>query len=108
MNNLVLKNLGEFRIMMDSKDLVKNKAIFEAIKRGINKGYKKVSIFYVRLLDDPLYAYKYNLLKEEWPVSLDHCSAIFAENQMFEECAEIRNLKLNLVPTDIECTKIEK
>jgi len=77
---------------LDAGDIEITNAIFQKIKRGVKRKFKRVKVFSVTLTDEPEYSYDWYLDREEFPKALTNCLEVYEEKEMYEECAEIMKL----------------
>lgn len=98
MKKITVGNLAEFKERVESKDLETVVEIFKGVKKGLEKNHKTVTIFDVRIEEDPSTLYKFKLERDQWPVALRACMNVFSEHDMFEECIEIQKMLQELLP----------
>lgn len=101
MKEIIVNKLSEFKERLSSGDVVIAQTIYKAVKNGIKKKYKTVTIFNVKLVEDPLSVYKFKLERDQWVTALNECIVVFSKNDLFEDCIDIQEL-LKEVETPIE------
>jgi hypothetical protein len=86
---------AEFRERVESKDIEVAEAIYGSIKQGYSKQKSEVTAFeFKEKGSNDIYGF--SLSREQWNMALDTCLAIYAEQELYEECTEIKNL-INLL-----------
>ena len=84
-------SFNEFRERVEGKDIEVASAIYEAIKKGYNRKAKQVTAFEFRQQgSDSIYGF--SLSREQWPLALSTCLEIYAEQELYEECINIRDI----------------
>lgn len=84
-------SFNEFRERIEGKDIEVASAIYEAIKKGYNRKAKQVTAFEFRQQgSDSIYGF--SLSREQWPLALSTCLEIYAEQELYEECINIKNI----------------
>lgn len=85
------KSIEEFKRKIESKDLNISIEIYKQILKAFNDKRKrrKVTAFVVKIKNEVI---EFILERDQWPVSLNTCMNVFAENDMFEECIEIQKM----------------
>lgn len=85
------KSIEEFKSKIESKDLNISIEIYKQILKAFNdkRKRKKVVAFVVKIKNEVI---EFILERDQWPVSLNTCMNVFAENDMFEECIEIQKM----------------
>ena len=81
---------GDFIKRMEAKDLEISSEVYSKITKAYKRNYKKVKVFIVTL--DNGDQFDFEIKRDEWSKALNACIDIFAENDMFEECIEIKTL----------------
>lgn len=66
--------------------------ITKAVKKGVKRKFKKVTMFAVSMHDDPDYEYDWILENDQYKSMLETCLAVYIANEMYEECAELQKL----------------
>lgn len=84
-------SVSEFTKRIENGDYDVSKAIYEQIKRGVERNRKAVVAFSFNLLGNAD-VYDFTIERKEWPTALNTCMKIFAEYDMFEECIDIQKL----------------
>ena len=80
---------------IEQKDLNLSMEIFTQIKKAFNKKKKRIIAF--TALITPQYSdieeyIEFSIDRDQWPISLNTCLQVFSENDMFEECIEVRDI----------------
>ena len=84
-------SFDEFRERVEGKDFEIASAIYEAISKGYSSNSKQVTAFnFKQKGSDSIYGF--SLSREQWPLALNTCLEIYAEQELYEECTEIKNL----------------
>ena len=85
------KSIEEFKSKIESKDLNISIEIYKQILKAFNdkRKRKKVVAFVVKIKNEVI---EFILERDQWPVSLNTCMNVLAENDMFEECIEIQKM----------------
>lgn len=84
-------SFNEFRERVEGKDFEVASAIYEAISKGYNRKAKQVTAFNFRQKgSDSIYGF--SLSREQWPLALNTCLEIYAEQELYEECVKIKNI----------------
>lgn len=97
MNLFVVDSWEDLDEAMDKGDLNITNAIYERIKRGVNRNFKRVKIFAVTLTDEPDYQYDWYLERNQFSKALSNCLEVYEQQEMYEECAEIMKM-LDVLP----------
>jgi hypothetical protein len=84
-------SVSEFTQRVENGDYEISHAIYEQIKRGIERNRKAVVVFSFNL-SGKADVYDFTIARKEWSTALNTCMKIFAANDMFEECIDIQNL----------------
>ena len=82
---------AEFRERVESKDSEVAEAIYGSIKQGYSKQKSEVTAFEFKEKESND-IYGFSLSREQWNMALNTCLAIYAEQELYEECTEIKNL----------------
>jgi hypothetical protein len=82
---------AEFRERVESKDIEVAEAIYGSIKQGYSKQKSEVTAFEFKEKESNN-IYGFSLSREQWNMALNTCLAIYAEQELYEECTEIKNL----------------
>ena len=84
-------SFNEFRERVEGKDIEIASAIYEAISKGYKRNAKQVTAFNFRQEgSDSIYGF--SLSREQWPLALNTCLEIYAEQELYEECVNIKNI----------------
>ncbi len=84
-------SFSEFRERVEGKDFEVASAIYEAIAKGYNRKVKQVTAFnFKQKGSDDIYGF--SLSREQWPLALNTCLEIYAEQELYEECIKIKNI----------------
>jgi hypothetical protein len=84
-------SFNEFRERIEGKDIEVASAIYEAIKKGYTRKVKQVTAFeFKQKGSDSIYGF--SLSREQWPLALSTCLEIYAEQELYEECIDIKNM----------------
>ena len=84
-------NFAEFRERVESKDIEVAEAIYGSIKQGYNKKKNEVTAFEFKEKGSSN-IYGFSLSSEQWNMALNTCLDIYTEQELYEECTEIKNL----------------
>jgi hypothetical protein len=84
-------NFAEFRERVESKDIEVAEAIYGSIKQGYNKREDEVTAFEFKEKGSSN-IYGFSLSREQWDMALNTCLDIYTEQELYEECTEIKNL----------------
>ena len=86
------KSIEEFKAKVESRDLTLSMEIFKQIKKAFYSKVKrkKATAFVAKVGKNDVI--EFILERDKWPISLNTCMNIFAENDMFEECIEIQKI----------------
>lgn len=96
MDLFVVDSWEDMEDAMTEGDLEVTEVIYKAVKRGVTRKFKKVTMFSVVLTDEPEYEYQWCIEKSEYRTALDNCLRIYTECEMYEKCAEIVKLTADL------------
>ena len=80
----------DFIKRIEDRDLEISSEIYSKITKAYKRNYKKVKVFTVTLNNGD--QFDFEIKRDEWSKALNTCMDIFAENDMFEECIEIKTL----------------
>jgi hypothetical protein len=84
-------SFNEFRERVEGKDFEVASAIYEAISKGYKRKSKQVTAFnFKQKGSDSIYGF--SLSREQWPLALSTCLEIYSEQELYEECIEIKNI----------------
>lgn len=75
---------------VEGKDLEISTEIYSKITKGHKRGFKKVKVFTIMVNNNE--RYDFEIERSEWSKALNTCLEVFAENDMFEECIEIKSI----------------
>lgn len=75
---------------IEGKDLEISTEIYSKITKGHKRGFKKVKVFTVMIKNGE--CFDFEIERGEWNKALNTCMEVFAENDMFEECIEIKSI----------------
>ena len=89
MDLFIIDSWEDLDAALDAGDLEITKVIYDKIKRGVKRKFKRVKIFSVTLVDEPEYSYDWYLESKEYSKALTNCLEVYEEKEMYEECAEI-------------------
>lgn len=92
MDLFVVDSWEDLDAALDAGDLQITKVIYEKIRKGVKRNFKRVKIFSVTLVDEPEYSYDWYLEKKEYGKALSNCLEVYEEQEMYEECAEIMKM----------------
>lgn len=86
------KSVGDLKQKVEGKDLKISIEVFNQIKKAfyskINR--KKVTAFSARVGNHDIIDFV--LERDQWKTSLNTCLDVFVKNEMYEECAVIRDM----------------
>ena len=80
---------GSYKVLTETPEVIQiviDETVL-AIKEGINKNKKSISLFEVANSD-----YYIELEKEKWRPSLEHAMGYYLEKEEYNKCAECRDL----------------
>ena len=84
--------MAEFKARLENSDLRMSIEIFSQIKKAfyskVNR--KKVTAFSARVGNHDIIDFV--LERDQWKTSLNTCLDVFVKNEMYEECAVIRDI----------------
>lgn len=86
------KSIGDLKQKVEGKDLKISIEVFTQIKKAfyskVNR--KKVTAFSARVGNHDII--DFILERDQWKTSLNTCLDVFVRNEMYEECAVIRDM----------------
>jgi hypothetical protein len=86
------KSVGDLKQKVEGKDLKISIEIFNQIKKAfyskINR--KKITAFSAKVGNHDIIDFV--LERDQWKTSLNTCLDVFIKNEMYEECASIRDM----------------
>lgn len=86
------KSVGDLKQKVEGKDLKISIEVFNQIKKAfyskVNR--KKVTAFSARVGNHDIIDFV--LERDQWKTSLNTCLDVFVKNEMYEECAVIRDM----------------
>jgi hypothetical protein len=86
------KSVGDLKQKVEGKDLKISIEVFNQIKKAfyskVNR--KKVTAFSARVGNHDIIDFV--LERDQWKTSLNTCLDVFVKNEMYEECAVIRDI----------------
>lgn len=86
------KSVGDLKQKVEGKDLKISIEVFNQIKKAfyskVNR--KKVTAFSARVGNHDIIDFV--LERDQWKTSLNTCLDVFVKNEMYEECAIIRDM----------------
>ena len=85
-------SVGDLKRKVEGKDLLISVEVFNQIKKAfyskVNR--KKVTAFSARVGNHDIIDFV--LERDQWKTSLNTCLDVFVKNEMYEECAVIRDI----------------
>jgi len=92
MPTLTVECFEEFQERSEGQDFEIITYIYQAIKKGLAKGYKKVKVMKVIMKDEPGSWFDFYLEESEWLNALHICLDHYTIQELFEDCIEIKAL----------------
>jgi len=92
MPTLTVECFEEFQERTKIQDFEIITYIYQAIKKGLTRGYKKVKVMKVIMKDEPGSWFDFYLEDSEWLNALNVCLDHYTIQELFEDCIEIKNL----------------
>jgi protein-arginine kinase activator protein McsA len=90
------KSVGDLKQKVEGKDLTLSIEVYNQIKKAfyskVNR--KKVTAFSAKVGNHDVI--DFILERSQWKTSLNTCLNVFVKNEMYEECAVIRDILNNL------------
>jgi hypothetical protein len=90
------KSVGDLKQKVEGKDLTLSIEVYNQIKKAfyskVNR--KKVTAFSAKVGNHDII--DFILERSQWKTSLNTCLNVFVKNEMYEECAVIRDILNNL------------
>ena len=86
------KSVGDLKQKVEGKDLVISIEVFTQIKKAFYSKIKrkKVTAFSAKVGGHDII--DFILERDQWKTSLTTCLDVFVKNEMYEECASIRDM----------------
>lgn len=86
------KSVGDLKQKVEGKDLVISIEVFTQIKKAFYSKIKrkKVTAFSAKVGGHDII--DFILERDQWKTSLNTCLNVFVKNEMYEECASIRDM----------------
>jgi len=86
------KSVGDLKQKVEGKDLALSIEVYSQIKKAfyskVNR--KKVTAFSAKVGNHDII--DFILERDQWKTSLNTCLNVFVKNEMYEECADIRDI----------------
>jgi protein-arginine kinase activator protein McsA len=86
------KSVGDLKQKVEGKDLTLSIEVYNQIKKAfyskVNR--KKVTAFSAKVGNHDII--DFILERDQWKTSLNTCLNVFVKNEMYEECASIRDM----------------
>ena len=92
MPTLTVECFEEFQERTKMQDFEITTYIYQAVKKGLARGYKKVKVMKVIMKDEPGVWFDFYLEESEWLTALNVCLTHYTTQELFEDCIEIKNL----------------
>lgn len=85
-------SVSELKSKVEGKDLALSMEVYNQIKKAFNSKVKrkKVTAFSAKVGSHDVIDFV--LERDQWPTSLNTCLGVFVKNEMYEECAIIRDM----------------
>lgn len=96
MPKLYIDTFEEFKTRTEKRDFEICTFIYAAVKKGVDRGYNKVKVFDMVLKADPTHEYSFSLDRSQWKKALDSCLEAYAEQDLFDDCINIKALRDSL------------
>ena len=86
------KSVGDLKQKVEGKDLIISIEVFTQIKKAFYSKIKrkKVTAFSAKVGGHDII--DFILERDQWKTSLNTCLNVFVKNEMYEECASIRDM----------------
>jgi protein-arginine kinase activator protein McsA len=86
------KSVGDLKSKVEGKDLYISIEVYTQIKKAFydKRNRKKVTAFSAKVGNHDIIDFV--LERDQWRTSLNTCLDIFVKNEMYEECAVIRDM----------------
>jgi len=86
------KSVGDLKQKVEGKDLIISIEVFNQIKKAFYSKVKrkKVTAFSAKVGNHDII--DFILERNQWKTSLNTCLDVFVKNEMYEECAVIRDM----------------
>jgi len=86
------KSVGDLKQKVEGKDLALSVEVYSQIKKAFYSKIKrkKVTAFSARVGGHDII--DFILERDQWKTSLNTCLNVFVKNEMYEECASIRDM----------------
>ena len=86
------KSVGDLKQKVEGKDLVLSIEVYNQIKKAFYSKVKrkKVTAFSAKVGGHDII--DFILERDQWKTSLNTCLNVFVKNEMYEECASIRDM----------------
>ena len=86
------KSVGDLKQKVEGKDLTLSLEVYNQIKKAFYSKIKrkKVTAFSARVGGHDII--DFILERDQWKTSLNTCLNVFVKNEMYEECASIRDM----------------
>lgn len=66
--------------------------MLKAIKKGLNRNFKRVKVFAFEVADQPGVRFDFFLDKEQWPITLEGILDAYTRDELYEQCTEVYSL----------------
>jgi hypothetical protein len=66
--------------------------VCKVVKKGVKRKFKQVTMFAVSFRDEPEYEYDWILESSQYKTMLENCIEVYSRHEMYEKCAEIKNI----------------
>lgn len=85
-------SVSELKSKVEGKDLALSMEVYSQIKKAFYSKVKrkKVTAFSAKVGNHDVIDFV--LERDQWPTSLNTCLGVFVKNEMYEECAIIRDM----------------
>jgi len=86
------KSVGDLKLKVEGKDLQISIEVFNQIKKAFYSKVKrkKVTAFSAKVGSHDII--DFILERDQWKTSLNTCLNVFVKNEMYEDCASIRDM----------------
>lgn len=86
------KSVGDLKQKVEGKDLILTTEVYNQIKKAFysKANRKKVTAFSAKVGNHDII--DFILERSQWKTSLNTCLDVFVKNEMYEECAIIRDM----------------
>jgi hypothetical protein len=86
------KSVGDLKLKVEGKDLYISIEVYTQIKKAFydKRNRKKVTAFSAKVGNHDIIDFV--LERDQWRTSLNTCLDVFVKNEMYEECAVMRDM----------------